>query len=98
MVLKVLVRTHSGWSTLRALVDSGATLNFISQLRVKELGLPESEHRPPAIHTLDGHKLQTYGVHLPEIRMNGSEGELLNTTVSLVAANMVGYDVILGMP
>lgn len=73
-------------------------MNFISQMCVKELDLPVVEERPPRVNTLDGHPLQTYGVHRPEVRLDDSKGERRSTTVEFVAANMIGYDMILGMP
>lgn len=91
MEVKVVVRTHAGWSTIRALVDCGSSLNFISQMCVKELGIQTSGHRPPGIRTFDRHKLQTYGTYCPDIRLTDSNGDMLN-------ANMMRFDMILRMP
>lgn len=40
---------------VRAMIDSGATWNFISQLLVKEHEIPGTNGEPPALHTIEGH-------------------------------------------
>ncbi|KAI9783273.1 MAG: hypothetical protein M1816_001448 [Peltula sp. TS41687] len=66
----VQVRTPTGWKTLTALIDSGANENFISHLRVAELGIkPRLDEATPRVTTIDETKLQVYGVYRP--RYNG---------------------------
>ena len=43
MVVPVKLRTADGWRTVQALLDSGATMNFVAQMTVKKLGLEPKE-------------------------------------------------------
>ena len=94
--VSLLVRDE--WKTLHALIDSGATSNFISQLCVKSIDLPGSDAEPTRISTLNGQPLATYQTHHTRVTLQDSDGQRRETSQTLIGANMVGYDVILGMP
>jgi transposase InsO family protein len=94
----VRLRGTGDWVERVALIDSGATFNFISQLCAKEIEAPLTGNTPPAIRTLDGQPLQTYGSHLVRTVMRDTRGKEADADVNYLAASMVGYDVILGMP
>ena len=59
----VTVLGDHGARTYPALIDTGATSNFITQLRVKELGLYPTAPAPKGVKTLAGQSLRTYGMH-----------------------------------
>ena len=63
MVISVRIKISFGWKPLEGLVDSGATMNFITQIAAKKLDLPTTEDRAPNVTTLDGHDLLTFGMH-----------------------------------
>src|SRR2546429_350145 len=84
--------------TVRALIDSGADENFISQLLAVELGLKPTATPTPAIRTLNGERLTTYHYYTIPTRLENEEGERLEITDEFLGADMVGFDLILGMP
>ena len=43
MVVLVKLRTADSWRTVQALHDSGATMNFVAQMIVKDLVLESKE-------------------------------------------------------
>ncbi|KAI9881955.1 MAG: hypothetical protein M1823_006332, partial [Watsoniomyces obsoletus] len=94
--MTVTVRGKDGWIPLRGILDTGATRTFISQLRVKELGLDREDERPPRVATLGGDVLATYAFHSAPMRLKDSEGRCQTVTGRMIAANITGYDLILG--
>ena len=72
-------------------------MNFITQIAAKKLDLPTTEDRAPSVTTLDGHDLLTFGMHRSQLRVKDTNGKQRVCTEELVAADMAGYDVILGM-
>ena len=98
IAIKVNIQGQDGWTTLDALVDSGASLNFISQLRAKELGLKVGFEIKHKVTALNGLPVRTYGVKLASLRMQDQKGETLQSVEELMAADTVGYDLILGIP
>ncbi|KAI9881893.1 MAG: hypothetical protein M1823_006395, partial [Watsoniomyces obsoletus] len=79
------VRGHNGWTPLRGILDTGATRTFISQLRVKELGLPTEDDRPPRVSTLGGDALTTYACHKAQMRIADSTGRHQTVTGRMIA-------------
>src|SRR5437764_12992627 len=71
----VRVDTAAGAKELRAMLDTGATLNFISQLSVKELKLTAGDAIAPSIHSICGHTVRTYQTHSLELQVQDSEGQ-----------------------
>ena len=51
------------WCQVKALVNSGSELNFITQLLVKEAGWVEPEEVVQAVCMLDGRTIPVYGIH-----------------------------------
>ena len=98
MFVSVEIRRGDAPATLlRALIDSGASLNFISQLKVKELGLESNADAPQGIRSLSGHLISTYQTHEIETHMVDSNGEPRQMTDGYVAASFTGCDLILGI-
>ena len=87
-----------GWTTHRALIDSGATLNFVAQICAKELDLPSLGHSSGRIRTLGGEALQTFDTHTIRVAIEDHYGTKASVAQDFVAAAMVGYDLVLGMP
>ena len=48
--------------------------------------------------SIDNHQLQTYATVAPTIHLQDSSDKLLETIEPMISADIVGYDVILGMP
>ncbi len=92
----VTIRGRNGWVPLRGILDTGATRTFILQLRVKELGLAADKERPPGVATLGRDALATYACHVTPMRLKDSSGRAQTVTGSMIAANITGYDIILG--
>jgi hypothetical protein len=89
-----------------ALVDSGATYNFISQAVADRLGLQlalsgrrrrRAVRQPPLVAAVNGESLRTTAVVREMVRMRDSAGVKRSHAVNFVVADIRGYDVILGM-
>ena len=91
------IKTCFGWKPLEVLVDSGTTMNFITQIAAKELDLPTTEDRALSVTTLDGHTLLTYGIHQSQLRVKDTNKKQRMCIKELVTADMAGYDMILRM-
>jgi hypothetical protein len=95
LVIPIEVSTPKGWKLAKALVNSGAELNFISQLWAKEAELEEAEPVPTAAQTLDGKWLTVYGNHYCRSRTMDSKGNALEGQDDYCAVDFSEYDVIL---
>ena len=73
-------------------------MNFFSQLKAKELDLEPASDRPPAVTSIDGHRLQTYATVILTIRLQDSSNMLLKTIKPMISADIAEYDVVQGMP
>ncbi len=89
-----------------ALVDSGATYNFISQAVADRLGLQPARsgrrwrravRQPPLVAAVNGKLLRTTAVVRQIVRMCDSAGVKRTHVVNFVIAYICSYDVILGM-
>ena len=98
LIASVKVRGRDRWHHLQALIDSGATYNFVSQLRAKEMDLEGTPTTIGNVCTIDGNALQTYLTHETMLELTDNVGENYQLKQELVAADMKGYDIILGMP
>lgn len=58
---EVECRTSTGWKRARALIDSGAELNLVSQLFVKEAGWQLRPDSAPPVESIDGRRVVAYG-------------------------------------
>lgn len=97
--IDIVVETASGVKhTLRALIDSGADVSFISHKTVRRLldwNLPQ---RPVAtVECINGSEAPLYGNHLTSIVTVDSEGTSKRYQHSFAAIHMVGVDVLLGL-
>lgn len=83
---------------LVALLDTRAASNFISQNVVKDLGLGNGEVVSRGFRTLDGQQLRTYSQHTIAVNAVDSTGRSVDTTGTFIAADFVGFDIVLGLP
>jgi hypothetical protein len=99
LVTTVRLRTGYGaWKTVKALVDSGAELNFISQLMIKEAALAASIDGATQARTLNGRLVPIYGTHKIQTRVADSSGSELIAEDLFCAIDLEDYDIVLGYP
>jgi hypothetical protein len=88
-----------------ALVDSGATYNFVSQAVTDSVRMRPAKARrrkkavakPPVIATVNGESLPTTAVVQHMVRMHDSAGVKRCHAINFVIADIASYNVILGM-
>jgi hypothetical protein len=80
------------------MIDCGATHNFISQIKVKELNLKGTGAVPPGLKQLDGTPLQAYEAHSLDIGVKDHESREKRAIYTMIGVNMTGIDMILGLP
>lgn len=83
--------------TVRALIDSGATYNFISQDMVKRHGLLPDVTVPKGLSTIDGIPLRLYQGHSLLVRAVDCDQRVSQMEHDVYGANMAGVDRILGL-
>jgi len=94
----IRMKTSNGPYEARALLDSGAEMNFVSQMLVKEKGWAHTGGGPVEIHTFDGDKRQSYGTVQIDCTFTDSQGTEKGGNTTFCAADLAHYDVILGFP
>ena len=95
--LDVEIQTPQGKRMLRALLDSGAQGNFLSQAIVIEEKILLSK-TSTRVNGVGGHEVTVYGQSLIETHATDMRGISRWAQHSFYAANLRGFDVILGMP
>jgi hypothetical protein len=88
---------NNAYTPLQALINSGAVFNFISQDFAQCLGLKLTDKLAPPMSSIDGHALRTYGIYRQTVHLGDDSGREQCVTLNLVAADILGYDLILGM-
>ncbi len=94
-----------GYYYYSALVNSGATYNFISQAVADRLSLEavragrrkKQKKLPPPITTVNGETLCATTVVRQMVRLRDSAGTKRSHAINFVVANIAHYDLILGM-
>jgi Reverse transcriptase (RNA-dependent DNA polymerase)/RNase H-like domain found in reverse transcriptase/Integrase zinc binding domain/Chromo (CHRromatin Organisation MOdifier) domain/Integrase core domain len=97
MVVDIVISMRHGRRTLRALVDSGAHENCISQRVIVEEGLKALPSSMGA-HAVDGHPIRVYGRHILETHATDMRGATRSFEQKYIATDILRYDVLLGYP
>jgi hypothetical protein len=101
MVITVRVKDKDGkWRSERALVDSGAEANCISQTLAIECGYESLEELREGMSTINGEEIYTYGIHDINIETTDSESTTKSFRHPFVAIDfdVRGVDLVLGYP
>lgn len=97
LAIEIEVDTPNGPRTMRALLDSGAQANFISQLLIVEMGaqpIDEKSH----VRTVGGQSIRVYGKHRFDTYATDVRGDRRLHTHEYIATDIIEYDAILGHP
>jgi hypothetical protein len=89
---------YGAWKSVKALMDSGAELNFISQLVVKEAALVASIDGATQARTLNGRLIPIYGTHKVRTRVADSKGREQDAEDLFCVIDLEDYDMVLGYP
>jgi hypothetical protein len=84
------------WKSVKALMDSGAKLNFISQLVVKKAALMASIDGATQIRTLNGYLISIYGTHKVWTHVADSNGHKQDAEDLFCAMDLEDYDMVFG--
>ena len=98
LALPVEIQVGADWVRKEALVDSGASLNFISHLLARELNLCIDTAPQSRVTTLGGQTLSTYGRRKAVLQLYDSQNRRIKCEETLVAGDISGYNIILGYP
>jgi hypothetical protein len=91
-------RTSTGWKKARALIDSGAELNLVSQLFVKEAGWQLRPDGAPPVEAADGRRMLVYGTLKITTNTADRDAKSQKRQDEYVSADISNYDMILGEP
>ena len=97
IVIDIELCVANGPRPVRALLDTGAQANFLSQTLAIEEGLRGNQASTMA-QAVDGHAVTVYGQHCVAVRVRDSMEESREHQVDFIATDMKYYDVILGWP
>jgi hypothetical protein len=89
---------YGAWKSVKVLMDSGAELNFISQLVVKEATLIVSIDGATQARTLNGHLIPIYSMHKVWTRVTDSKGRERDAEDLFCAIDLEDYDMVFGYP
>lgn len=96
MNVDVFIHHRNGATKARALLDSGAQVNIISQHLVKQLGLPESPRPSGSVVAINGAELFVFGEHQLRLQVSDTAGQARDTGATFVAATIEGDPLVLG--
>jgi hypothetical protein len=84
--------------TASALIDTGATHNFISWQVVEKAGLKSIKRLSSAVSLINGAELPIAGVYRETLHITDGNKETRLQSVTLHCVNLHGFDIVLGMP
>ena len=73
---------------LSVMIDPGVTMNFIFQLKAKELDLEPSSDRLLVVMSIDSHRLCTYATVIPTICLRDSNDIFFKTIEPMILASI----------
>lgn len=91
-------RTSTGWRKARALIDSGAELNLVSQLFVKEAGWQLRLDGALPVEAADGCRVLVYDTLKVTTNIQDRDAKSRKHQDKYVSADISNYDMILGEP
>ncbi len=87
------------YSPVNALIDSRATYNFISHAVIELMRLKACKgNAPTTICTNAGTYIPMHGVYRQMLQLRNASGADWRLVANLRAADITGYDIILGIP
>jgi hypothetical protein len=89
---------YGAWKSVKALMDSGVELNFISQLMVKEAALVASIDRATQARTLNGRLIPIYGMYKVWTYVADSKGHEWDAEDLFCVIDLEDYDMVLEYP
>jgi hypothetical protein len=98
LLVDVQIPYEDDWHHEKALLDSGAEVNFVSQLFAKQCGWNMTRESPMRASGIDGAALYIYGEYDVFVKAKDSEGCERKHKHTFQAANIEGYSLILGYP
>lgn len=97
LITLIKLKGKHGARDCTALVDSGATEDFISHLVAAEEELPKTPVNVTA-HSLDGHTIPIFGQFSGEALVTDRRGETRSYESRFLSARLTGFDAVLGQP
>ena len=96
--LKAVVdsRAITGWKTGKALIDSGAKLNLVSQLFIREVGWQLRPNAGPPVKAIDGRSIRIYRSLKITTKITDCNSKSTQWQDKFVMTNLQGYNFILG--
>jgi Reverse transcriptase (RNA-dependent DNA polymerase) len=92
-----MARRRSGDGEVVSLTDTGSPINLIAQELAVKWGMKDP--RPTkAWMSIEGRPLTIYGEHTMSIETRDGQGEWRQQTINVVAADITGYQLLLGIP
>jgi len=91
-------RADGGLSAIDALVDSGAEVNLVSHLLVKELRWEPIEEQLYTVRGIDGAPIDSFGMYEAVIRIPDSWGVTAEAKMQLRAVHSEVFPIVLGYP
>lgn len=85
---------NSWYQDITAILDSGATSNFINQTFLKELDLGTGKPILRAFCTLFGHALRTYNQHELAFQAINTTNRTIRTADTFIAADLKGIHIV----
>lgn len=91
-------RTSTGWKKARALIDSGAEMNLVSQLFVKGAGWQLRPDSALPARSIDGSTIRIYGTLHITTNVTDRDAKSCKQQDKYVSTDIPDYDIVLGTP
>lgn len=98
LLITVKIEANPWYGDITAMLDSGATSNFIDQTLLEELDLGIGVPITRAFRTLSGHALRTYNQHELALQATNTTNRTIGTAGTFIAADLKRVHMVLGLP